>query len=149
MVWTGTYLQGSATHSEVYDPIEILIRRSAWCDQMTTVFLWLALRLLGLPGRMLVLRHTDGVSGHTAAEVYYSGGWHFYDPHPHYLQAYRIGGVVASYEQLRAHLELPAGNVTRWRGLDGRGLDGLFVLPPTIYRQTPNREPPEFVLETP
>lgn len=144
VVWVGTYLRGCPEHTGELRPLEILIGGIGWCDQMVRVLLWLARRLLGLPGRMVAMHHSDGVHGHTAAEVWYSGSWHFIDPHPHYMQVYWLDGTIASHEALRARPAVVGSNACSWRGDDGVGLPGYFVTPPQLYTMT-SSEPPEFV----
>ncbi len=57
----------------------ILKRGSGYCDQAAYVFSVLSTRL-GIPARMIMLQDQDGVSRHTAAEVYLDETWQYIDP---------------------------------------------------------------------
>ena len=61
------------------DYYNILKRGSGYCDQAAYVFSVLATRL-GIPARMIMLRDQNGVSHHTAAEVYLDSKWQYIDP---------------------------------------------------------------------
>jgi len=61
------------------DYYNILKRGSGYCDQAAYVFSVLSTRL-GIPARMIMLRDRDGVSHHTAAEVYLDDKWKYIDP---------------------------------------------------------------------
>ena len=61
------------------DYYNILKRGSGYCDQAAYVFSVLSHRL-GIPARMIMLRDRDGVSHHTAAEVYLDDKWQYIDP---------------------------------------------------------------------
>ena len=61
------------------DYYNILKRGSGYCDQAAYVFSVLSTRL-GIPARMIMLRDRDGVSHHTAAEVYLDNKWQYIDP---------------------------------------------------------------------
>ena len=61
------------------DYYNILKRGSGYCDQAAYVFSVLSTRL-GIPARMIMLRDHDGVSHHTASEVYLDNKWQFIDP---------------------------------------------------------------------
>ena len=61
------------------DYYNILKRGSGYCDQAAYVFSVLSTRL-GIPARMIMLRDHDGVSHHTADEVYLDGNWQYIDP---------------------------------------------------------------------
>jgi tetratricopeptide (TPR) repeat protein len=61
------------------DYYNILKRGSGYCDQAAYVFSVLSTRL-GIPARMIMLRDRDGVSHHTAAEVYLGDKWQYIDP---------------------------------------------------------------------
>ena len=61
------------------DYYNILKRGSGYCDQAAYVFSVLSTRL-GIPARMIVLRDLNGVSHHTAAEVYLDNKWQYIDP---------------------------------------------------------------------
>ena len=61
------------------DYYNILKRGSGYCDQAAYVFSVLSTRL-GIPARMIMLRDHDGVSHHTAAEVYLDKKWQYIDP---------------------------------------------------------------------
>ena len=61
------------------DYYNILKRGSGYCDQAAYVFSVLSTRL-GIPARMIMLRDQDGVSRHTAAEVYLDSKWQYIDP---------------------------------------------------------------------
>lgn len=61
------------------DYYNILKRGSGYCDQAAYVFSVLSTRL-GIPARMIMLRDHDGVSHHTAAEVYLDDKWLYIDP---------------------------------------------------------------------
>jgi TolA-binding protein len=61
------------------DYYNILKRGSGYCDQAAYVFSVLSTRL-GIPARMIMLQDHDGVSHHTAAEVYLDKKWQFIDP---------------------------------------------------------------------
>jgi len=61
------------------DYYNILKRGSGYCDQAAYVFSVLSTRL-GIPARMIMLQDQDGVSRHTAAEVYLDKKWQYIDP---------------------------------------------------------------------
>ncbi len=61
------------------DYYNILKRGSGYCDQAAYVFSVLSTRL-GIPARMIMLQDRDGVSRHTAAEVYLDKKWQYIDP---------------------------------------------------------------------
>ena len=61
------------------DYYNILKRGSGYCDQAAYVFSVLSTRL-GIPARMIMLQDRDGISHHTAAEVYLKKKWQFIDP---------------------------------------------------------------------
>ena len=61
------------------DYYNILKRGSGYCDQAAYVFSVLSTRL-GIPARMIMLQDRDGVSHHTAAEVYLNDEWQYIDP---------------------------------------------------------------------
>ena len=61
------------------DYYNILKRGSGYCDQAAYVFSVLSHRL-GIPARMIMLRDREGVSHHTAAEVYLDNKWQYIDP---------------------------------------------------------------------
>ena len=61
------------------DYYNILKRGTGYCDQAAYVFSVLSTRL-GIPARMIMLRDRDGVSHHTAAEVYLGDKWQYIDP---------------------------------------------------------------------
>jgi hypothetical protein len=61
------------------DYYNILKRGSGYCDQSAYVFSVLSTRL-GIPARMIMLQDRDGISHHTAAEVYLDKKWQYIDP---------------------------------------------------------------------
>jgi hypothetical protein len=61
------------------DYYNILKRGSGYCDQAAYVFSVLSTRL-GIPARMIMLQDRDGISRHTAAEVYLDKKWLYIDP---------------------------------------------------------------------
>ena len=61
------------------DYYNILKRGTGYCDQAAYVFSVLSTRL-GIPARMIMLQDRDGVSRHTAAEVYLDKKWQYIDP---------------------------------------------------------------------
>jgi hypothetical protein len=61
------------------DYYNILKRGAGYCDQAAYVFSVLSTRL-GIPARMIMLQDRDGISRHTAAEVYLDKKWQFIDP---------------------------------------------------------------------
>lgn len=61
------------------DYYNILKRGSGYCDQAAYVFAVLSTRL-GIPARMIMLRDQNGLSHHTAAEVYLDEKWQYIDP---------------------------------------------------------------------
>ena len=61
------------------DYYNILKRGSGYCDQAAYVFSVLSTRL-GIPARMIMLQDQNGVSHHTAAEVYLDKKWQYIDP---------------------------------------------------------------------
>lgn len=61
------------------DYYNILKRGSGYCDQAAYVFSVLSTRL-GISARMIMLQDRDGVSRHTAAEVYLDDKWRYIDP---------------------------------------------------------------------
>jgi tetratricopeptide (TPR) repeat protein len=80
--WVTQYLRPQdASPSPVIsdDYYNILKRGSGYCDQAAYVFSVLSTRL-GIPARMTMLQDRDGVSRHTAAEVYLDSEWQYIDP---------------------------------------------------------------------
>ena len=61
------------------DYYNILKRGSGYCDQAAYVFSVLSTRL-GIPARMIMLQDREGISHHTAAEVYLDKKWQYVDP---------------------------------------------------------------------
>ena len=61
------------------DYYNILKRGAGYCDQSAYVFSVLSTRL-GIPARMIMLQDRDGLSHHTAAEVYLDSKWQYIDP---------------------------------------------------------------------
>ena len=61
------------------DYYNILKRGAGYCDQAAYVFSVLSTRL-GIPARMIMLQDRDGISRHTAAEVYLDNKWQYIDP---------------------------------------------------------------------
>jgi len=61
------------------DYYNILKRGAGFCDQAAHVFAVLSTRL-GIPARMIMLRDRDGISRHTAAEVFLDNKWQYIDP---------------------------------------------------------------------
>jgi tetratricopeptide (TPR) repeat protein len=61
------------------DYYNILKRGAGYCDQAAYVFSVLSTRL-GIPARMIMLQDRDGISRHTAAEVYLDKKWQYIDP---------------------------------------------------------------------
>jgi hypothetical protein len=61
------------------DYYNILKRGSGYCDQAAYVFSVLSTRL-GIPAKMIMLQDPDGISHHTAAEVYLDDKWQYIDP---------------------------------------------------------------------
>jgi tetratricopeptide (TPR) repeat protein len=61
------------------DYYNILKRGSGYCDQAAYVFSVLSTRL-GIPARMIMLQDRNGISHHTAAEVYFDEKWQYIDP---------------------------------------------------------------------
>jgi hypothetical protein len=61
------------------DYYNILKRGSGYCDQAAYVFSVLSTRL-GIPARMIMLQDRNGISRHTAAEVYLDKKWQYIDP---------------------------------------------------------------------
>jgi tetratricopeptide (TPR) repeat protein len=57
----------------------VLKRGSGSCDQAAYVFSVLSTRL-GIPARMIMLRDRNGISHHTASEVYLDDKWQYIDP---------------------------------------------------------------------
>ncbi len=131
MAWTAGSLPVGKFHSLLESPVEILISGEAWCDQHVRVFLWGAKELLGLPGRLVMMQHTDGKNGHTVCEVLYDSCWHLFDPHPFHVACYRAepGGAILSFEELMARPDHVARQPHWWYGEDGCGKEGFFVHP--------------------
>jgi len=61
------------------DYYNILKRGAGYCDQAAYVFAVLSTRL-GIPARMIMLQDREGISRHTAAEVYLDKKWQYIDP---------------------------------------------------------------------
>jgi hypothetical protein len=71
-----------------------------WCNEQTRVFIALC-EVMGIPARLCFLFHANGVSGHTAAEVYLDGRWAFVDV------------------TFKVMVELPGGTLAEARELQG------------------------------
>ena len=61
------------------DYYNILKRGAGYCDQAAYVFSVLSTRL-GIPARVIMLQDREGISRHTAAEVYLDKKWQYIDP---------------------------------------------------------------------
>lgn len=80
--WVTQYVRPQdASPSPVIDDdyYNILKRGSGYCDQTAYVFSVLSTRL-GIPARLIILQDQNGVSRHTAAEVYLDKKWQYIDP---------------------------------------------------------------------
>ena len=120
-------------HTQISHPILVLIDGRAWCDQYAAVFSYLVCQFFGLASRRIRILHSDGTNGHFTVEVYYSGGWHFFDPHSDHLSVYRDPHTraVLSYDELVACPEIVAAEKNWFVGEDGIGKEGFFTGPPT------------------
>ena len=80
--WVAQYVRPQdASPSPVIsdDYYNILKRGSGYCDQAAYVFSVLSTRL-EIPARMIMMKDRDGISRHTAAEVYLDNKWLYIDP---------------------------------------------------------------------
>jgi hypothetical protein len=78
--WVTQYVRPQDASPVISDDYyNILKRGSGYCDQAAYVFSVLSTRL-GIPARMIMLQDRDGVSRHTAAEVYLDKKWQYIDP---------------------------------------------------------------------
>ncbi len=82
-------------------PNGVLEVGSGICGHAALTFAAIVKRF-GLPVRSVQLWYENG-SGHIAAEVFYDGAWHYYDPT--FGAYYSVGGRVLSIGEARAHPE--------------------------------------------
>jgi hypothetical protein len=152
MVWIGLTLPSGEKHTRLVKPFDILRSGEAWCDQHVKVFLFFIHHLFDLPGREVALYHTDGVNGHTVAEVYCDASWHLFDVHPDHCYCYRNHAADApmSYEEINYGVVATkakglTGSVVEdehhwWRGENGVGKEGFYRLedqqPPVFDEST-------------
>lgn len=90
-----------STHSGLVDPVSVLRSGTAWCDQYAKVFLYLAGRLFGVPGREVAIHRDGTIHGHTVAEVYYDGAWRMYDADAAFRRVWRRPTGVLGVRDLR------------------------------------------------
>lgn len=126
MVWVSAKVRPGTTHTGERDPLRILDRGEGWCDQTALVLVWLAREVLGLSGRVVSLRHEDGRSGHTAAEILVpDAGWAFLSGSEDFFLCFRrADGTILPAAEI-SETEADARSEF-WRGRDGRGIGGFF-----------------------
>jgi transglutaminase-like putative cysteine protease len=117
-------------HPGVLTSEEIWTLRSGWCDNVARLFVTLA-RAAGYPARVINLHHVDAENGHVAAEAYYHGRWHLFDP-DHGVEYYLKDGTVASFADLQKDQTPVLAEKLPWRSKTGVGMEGFFQLPMTI-----------------
>lgn len=128
MEWIGKTLRSVNPPIPTRNPLDILDSGIGWCDQQVKVFLWLVGKLWDCPGREVMLVHSDGVNGHTIAEVYYRSKWHLFDVHSDHQAYYRdpSTGEVLGYLEVCENVQLVLEEAHGWRGNNGEGKEGFY-----------------------
>jgi hypothetical protein len=116
-------------HTRERDPFEILRTGKAWCDQHTKVFLFMAWHLLDVEGHEVAIYHSDGVNGHTVAEVYYQDAWHLFDVQTDHQEVYRAPRTnkIMGLSALLQQPERVRATGHWWRGKNGAGKEGFYM----------------------
>jgi len=130
MRWVGNNLTSQNPPPKTKDPLEILELGHGWCDQQALVFLWCVSKLYGFKTRQIAVYHTDGVSGHTVAEVFYENKWRLFDVHSDHQTVYKHPetGEVMGYLEICAHIEQVKAEEHWWRGQNGQGKEGFYAI---------------------
>jgi tetratricopeptide (TPR) repeat protein len=120
------------------DYYNILKRGAGYCDQAAYVFSVLSTRL-GIPARMLMLQDRDGISRHTAAEVYLDGKWQYIDPwlgvFPHRSDGFGYTKFELAHDQ----------SALEKYGYADQGLAGYDFVNSKIFETFPFMSLPNFV----
>ena len=112
------------------DYYNILKRGSGYCDQAAYVFSVPSTRL-GIPARMIMLQDRDGISRHTAAEVYLNKKWQYIDP---WLGVFPHKSDGTGYTRFElAHDQLALEKY----GYTGQGLTGYDFAQSKIFETFP------------
>jgi hypothetical protein len=112
------------------DYYNILKRGAGYCDQSAYVFSVLSTRL-GIPARMIMLQDRDGISRHTAAEVYLDKKWQYIDP---WLGVFPHGSDGAGYTRFEfAHDQ----SALEKYGYAEQGLTGYDFVQSKIFKTFP------------
>lgn len=93
------------------------------CGYRATVFEALAHRAGMKVARVAIENFAE--SGHTAVEVFYDDGWHFFDVT--YAGYFRMDGKILSFAEIQAHPRKAIGNVVVIEGSLDRWPDGREV----------------------
>lgn len=130
MHWIGQKLVSKNPPPKTKNPVEILELGHGWCDQQALVFIWCVSKLYGFETRQIAIYHTDGVSGHTVAEVFYEDKWRLFDVHSEHQAVYLHPetGEVMGYLEICAHVEQVIAENHWWRGQNGQGKDGFYAV---------------------
>jgi hypothetical protein len=122
-----------------YQPNRILARQAGICGQAAWVFA-AVVRQFGLHARSVVFSYDDPngtPDGHTAVEVSYGGGWHFFDPT--YGQFWTgPNGNVLSIAQIRGGLGTQVKDLASFTNVVENGAlgdDSWFITKPTTGMQ--------------
>jgi hypothetical protein len=127
MVWVGAKLPSRNPHTRIVDPIAIINSGTAWCDQQVKVFLFLAWKLLKVPGRELAIYHSDEKNGHTVCEVRLNRRWCLFDVHTEHQAVYRgpDGRLLGHADLCRCSAPVAAEGHW-WKGNNGIGKEGFY-----------------------
>ncbi len=120
------------------DYYNILKRGSGYCDQAAYVFSVLSTRL-GIPARMIMLQDRDGISRHTAAEVYLDSKWQYIDPWLGVFPHNSDGSGYTRYEFAHDQSALEKYRYTE------QGLTGYDFANSTIFETFPFMSMPNLV----
>ena len=137
MHWVGRTLKSVNPPMPTKNPLDILDSGIGWCEQQVKVFLWCANRLYGVKTREVALYHTDGVNGHSVAEVFCGDRWLLFDVHSEHQSVYRHtkDGHIMGYLEICANVEQVVAEQHPWRGTNGQGKEGFYataVLHPSL-----------------
>jgi len=115
----------NSADSSSMSPEYILSVGRGCCADKSFLFVWAAWYVLGVRGRIVDLKHTDGYNGHSVAEIFNDGRWILVDTdHAH---IYRLpDGEVASLCDLQLDPSLIDLRPDKWIGRNGVGMRGFY-----------------------
>ena len=145
MRWLPTVFVTLQVHSGKRTPADIAADGTCWCDQFSTLFLYLAWRLLRVDGHGYSIVHANGSDGHTMPEVRYWDGWHLFDVQ-HGLIYRAADGHIMGRDELRAD-QSPVIAVKHWWRKGQVGLEGFFMPGAVVTVETPMSSERTFVVD--